>query len=344
MDLSTDNHDLVPDEAFDEVSAAYDVQEAGAMPEVTAAPALTVVVPLYNKGPYIERCLASLRAQSLAALEVLVVDDGSRDDGAARVVECATLDPRLRLIRQKNGGVSRARNTGVAQARAAWVAFLDADDEWRPDFAEVVLNAIARHPRARLVSTAYRCLCDGAERQADYGFNPAVREFVDYDLFGAWQHGGSCPILTSATAMHRDTLLSVGGFPTGVNLGEDLLCYLAMVQAGSYVYINEPHVIYHLDAVESLARSPSLSSVLGHQRLLDELDRLVDSGRCPAAIRDHHRDIHAWHLTRTSPRQELWRFLMRTPSYWSARVWLRSALAVVGIHGGLRHRRSDVEV
>jgi glycosyltransferase involved in cell wall biosynthesis len=91
---------------------------------------VSIIIPLYNKAPYVRRALESIAAQSLSDFEVIVIDDGSTDDGAAIVAGYS--DARYRLIHQANAGPGAARNTGIAQSRGEFIAFLDADDEWLP--------------------------------------------------------------------------------------------------------------------------------------------------------------------------------------------------------------------
>jgi len=106
-----------------------------------SAPLVSVVIPCFRAMDTIGAALRSVLDQTERELEVIVVDDGSPDDSAARVLEVAAADPRVVLLRQANAGVAAARNTGIARARGALVAFLDADDRWMPD-------ALARHAAA----------------------------------------------------------------------------------------------------------------------------------------------------------------------------------------------------
>ncbi|MFN3301364.1 MAG: glycosyltransferase family 2 protein, partial [Sediminibacterium sp.] len=100
-------------------------------------PTVSVVIPLYNKGKYIERAISSVLAQTYPPLEIIVVDDGSTDNGPERVLKFN--DPRIILIRQENRGPGAARNTGLARAKGKYIAFLDADDEWLPNFLKTGL-------------------------------------------------------------------------------------------------------------------------------------------------------------------------------------------------------------
>jgi glycosyltransferase involved in cell wall biosynthesis len=95
---------------------------------------VSVIIPLYNKAPQVRRALDSVAAQSFGDFELIVVDDGSTDEGARIVEEYA--DARLRLVRQRNAGPGAARNRGIAEARGELLAFLDADDEWMPGYLE----------------------------------------------------------------------------------------------------------------------------------------------------------------------------------------------------------------
>ncbi|MGI9067135.1 MAG: glycosyltransferase family 2 protein [Pyrinomonadaceae bacterium] len=101
---------------------------------------VSIVIPLYNKAPYVERALDSIGAQTFSDFEVIVVDDGSTDDGASVVTRYP--DPRVRLITQANTGPGPARNAGVAEAQGKFIAFLDADDEWLSTYLEESVRSL----------------------------------------------------------------------------------------------------------------------------------------------------------------------------------------------------------
>jgi glycosyltransferase involved in cell wall biosynthesis len=104
-------------------------------------PKVSVVIPLYNKAPWVRASLDSIARQTEPDFEAIVVDDGSTDEGADIVGRYP--DRRFRLVRQPNAGPGAARNRGIAEARSGVLAFLDADDEWLPGFLDAGLRALA---------------------------------------------------------------------------------------------------------------------------------------------------------------------------------------------------------
>lgn len=105
---------------------------------------ISVVVPVYNNGPWLPRCLDSLLAQTYENLEIIVVNDGSRDDTKEVLDSYAARYSRIKAIHKENGGVTSARLRGVAEARGQWIGFVDGDDEIEPDmYARLLHNAHA---------------------------------------------------------------------------------------------------------------------------------------------------------------------------------------------------------
>ena len=118
-------------------------------------PLVSIVVPLYNKAPYVLRTLKSIVQQTFSDFEVIVVDDGSTDGGAGIVRSLS--DPRVRVVVQENMGPGAARNRGIQEARGDLIAFLDADDEWLPEYLEEGVRLLEQAgPDVASVTSGYR--------------------------------------------------------------------------------------------------------------------------------------------------------------------------------------------
>ncbi|MBN1846267.1 MAG: glycosyltransferase family 2 protein [Sedimentisphaerales bacterium] len=118
-----------------------------------SAAGVDIVMPLYNKARCVIRAVESIRRQSYPHWRLIVVDDGSTDDGPDRVRALA--DPRIELIRQANAGPGPARNAGIEHARHELLAFLDADDEWYPWYLANAVRALEQDRQVGLVATMY---------------------------------------------------------------------------------------------------------------------------------------------------------------------------------------------
>jgi glycosyltransferase involved in cell wall biosynthesis len=127
---------------------------------VTQSPKLSVIIPLYNKKAYIARAIQSVLAQNWQDYELLVVDDGSTDNGRG-VVREQFQDPRIRLVVQENSGEGGARNRGIAEMRGDIAAFLDADDEWLPTHLGHIAELAIGFPQAGWFATRYRSMFRG---------------------------------------------------------------------------------------------------------------------------------------------------------------------------------------
>ena len=103
---------------------------------------ISVIVPVYNVERYLPPCLESIAAQKFGDVDVLMVDDGSTDGSAALAEEFARRDPRFRLVHQENGGLSKARNTGIEVATGEFIAFVDSDDVLPPRAYELLMAAL----------------------------------------------------------------------------------------------------------------------------------------------------------------------------------------------------------
>ena len=103
---------------------------------------VSIIVPVYNTAQYLSACLDSILAQTFDDFELLLVDDGSTDDSPAICDGYKAKDDRVRVFHRRNGGVSAARNLGVEQAKGDWICYVDSDDEVKPDYLKVMVEAI----------------------------------------------------------------------------------------------------------------------------------------------------------------------------------------------------------
>ena len=112
---------------------------------------ISVVIPVYNMQHTLDRCVESVLKQTFDNMEVLLVDDGSTDSSAQKCDSWAEKDARVQVLHQPNGGLSKARNTGIAHAHGDFLAFVDADDAITPNTFEMAINAFERHPQCNIV-------------------------------------------------------------------------------------------------------------------------------------------------------------------------------------------------
>jgi glycosyltransferase involved in cell wall biosynthesis len=184
-------------------------------------PSISVIIPLFNKGPYIVRAIGSVLAQTVQDFEIIVVNDGSTDNGGEIVASYR--DPRIRLIHQENQGVSAARNRGVHESSSDFIAFLDADDGWETDHLEVLLRLKRSFPEAGAYSTAYFYVYPGGKVvPAKLKAIPAAPwEGILSDYFKAAALGDP-PITSSTVAIKKSILQELSGFKGFLKRGEDL--------------------------------------------------------------------------------------------------------------------------
>lgn len=142
---------------------------------------ISVVIPLYNKEASIKQSLMSVLSQSFQDFEVVIVDDGSTDNSVAKVEEIQ--DSRIRLIRQENGGPSKARNTGVMNAKGDWTLFLDADDELLPEALRNFERAIRENPSIGFICAPFHHQIQGKASLA-YSYTEKIIDnpFKEYCL------------------------------------------------------------------------------------------------------------------------------------------------------------------
>ena len=211
----------------------------------------SVVIPLYNKASYVGCSVQSVLDQSLTDFEVVVVDDGSTD-GGAEIVK-AMEDPRIRLVHQKNSGVSEARNLGISLAQGEWVALLDADDWHHPDHLAHLVKAQMAWPEADAVATDFVEIADAdgpwPPRWTIVADDPEVELITD--LPRRWMASPS--VCSSSIAVRRERLQQMQPcFPPGEFQAEDLDFWFRLAEQMPIALAHTPMVAYRVDVKESL--------------------------------------------------------------------------------------------
>ncbi len=222
---------------------------------------VSVVIPTYNSAHLVTDAIKSVLAQTVLPLEIIVVDDGSKDDTRQRLL---AYGERVRYLFQENQGVSTARNRGIAQAKGEWVAFLDADDVWHPRKLQLQLAALANTPHLGVLGTDL--------------FNWPTDTFPDL---------GTCPslamqelrweqfvlrttLLPSSVIARTDLLRQCGGFDIGLQSPEDRDLWMRMVEIAPIARLSLPLTGYRF-VPGSL--SQQLKGVReGGMRILQKLD------------------------------------------------------------------------
>lgn len=289
----------------------------------------SVVIPLYNKGAFIECTLASVLAQRWSDFELIVVDDGSTDQGPDRVA--AVGDPRVRLVRQANAGVAAARNRGIALAQGEWVAFLDADDWLHPDYLATLVEVQKACPEADTVATDLAFI---AHTEAHWPppwplpEGPPAIEVIRC-LPQRWMQGPT--LSSSSTAVRRSRLVQMQPcFPEGETQGEDLDLWFRLSEMAPIAMAHTPLAAYRIELAGSLSS--------GHraQELAPFLQRLRERALHGPMRRDwrhatlllvaQHELTHARLNVAAGQRLAAWHWLWQARHALAHRRWWGTAL------------------
>jgi glycosyltransferase involved in cell wall biosynthesis len=219
-------------------------------------PEITVVVPTHNRSDLLGLTLRSVVWQQDVELEVIVVDDGSIDDTSE--VVAAFGDPRIRLIRlDVPQGVSAARNRGIAEARAEWIAFLDDDDLWAPDKLASQLRAV-KNDTGNTWVYAGAVNVDGLTRVRG-GAPPLPPDRFAELLPRSNPMPGGC----SNALMRTETLQRIGGFDTGLRILADWDLWLRLVRHGSPSCVRRPLIAYRIHSANMSLDAKGMLAELG---------------------------------------------------------------------------------
>lgn len=233
---------------------------------------ISIVIPLYNKERQIAATLNSVLSQTYQDFEIVIVNDGSTDDSATEVKKFK--DPRIRIINQKNSGVSAARNRGIHEAKGDFIALLDGDDEWKPDYLKTQFELTQKYPECDVYCVNY-CFRDLAGQIIPTVINHLPFNVSDGVLSNYFEVAScSHPPICSISVMARKGIFeSVGGFPVGIKSGEDLLTWARLACRYKTAYSKKPLAIF-VESASDTNVSKAVQRSGGEQYVLDELLKL----------------------------------------------------------------------
>ncbi len=255
---------------------------------------ISVVIPLYNKEKQIANTLRTVLNQTFQDFEIVIVDDGSTDGSVAEVLKIQ--DERIRLLHQENAGVSAARNRGIEEAKGEYVAFLDADDEWKSSFLQMIWKLKENFPACKVLATSY--INNAAGHQTPITlyrlpFDGIMGVLTNYFEVATYSHP---PICSICVAVERHLINEIGGFPLGIKSGEDLLTWARLAVKTDIAYSIEPLAIYNMGEGYVLTNLPPRRQDEGDpvgKGLVELLCQYQDKG----ALRKY---ISHWHKMRAS--------------------------------------------
>ncbi len=184
---------------------------------------ISIIVPAYNAADYITECLESVLAQEHADMEVIVVDDGSTDGTTALLRSMAVNEPRLRVIRQANTGVSAARNHGLREARGEYVMFVDADDALAPDAVATLLELASQADADVAMGAIYRS--PAPPRRRGRAWVADGRAMIERALYQRGREDSECSLNSVWGKLWHRRLFEWLSFREGIRYEDLDLCY-----------------------------------------------------------------------------------------------------------------------
>lgn len=239
-------------------------------------PFFSVVIPVYNKGPHIQRSISSVLNQTYQNFELILINDASTDNSLEEIHKLT--DERIRLFQRTEPGPGgyAARNLGIEKANGEWVAFLDADDEWHPHHLEKMHALAQKYPDVYFMGCGWETQNNGIKKEnafyREYKNNGPLKIPVEDYLKHAIKK--KLPVWTSVACVKKSSHVASNLFPAslGVKRGGDLHAWLKMMCYHKEVaWSNHLGAVYFLDSTNMVTKNASFSSTLMSKDIFCEL-------------------------------------------------------------------------
>jgi glycosyltransferase involved in cell wall biosynthesis len=211
----------------------------------------SVVIAVFNKEKYIGRTLQSVLDQTFTDFEIVVVNDGSTDNSEAVIQRFS--DPRIRYYTQQNQGAGAARNSAISKATAPWIALLDADDRWYPDYLAEIDRLTNSYPGQAVLATGIAIEKSGTTILPTYSISNLKKEEVRIVDFFESSYIHSL-LTSSSTVLHRKVFEQVGMYNPTIKSGQDTDLWVRVGLQYKVVFFNKVLAVYEY-ATQSLFKS-----------------------------------------------------------------------------------------
>lgn len=215
----------------------------------------SVIIPVYNKRPHLERSIDSVLNQTLDEWELIIVDDGSTDGSREYLLDTYKNNPKIRIFFRNAPGPGGylARNFAIPKAKYDWIAFLDADDEWIPTRLIDMLNLSKKFPDCDFLSSAWIEKNGKIQNFDDYFKINQSKDSHEFDLKLFMEN--KQPVWTSVVIVKKNLILNLNGFNTNWKMGADLdLWFRILLNGTKGAWLNKVTAFYYLDAVNMVTR------------------------------------------------------------------------------------------
>ncbi len=203
----------------------------------------SIIIPLFNKQSTIAETIQSALSQLDRQFELVIVNDGSTD--ISLEIAMRFTDSRIKILNKENGGVSSARNLGIQHAKYSYIAFLDADDFWEPDYLQEQKKLIEEFPDAGLYGCAWNYKVNVIEKVVNHNLPKNFRDYIN-NYFGMKKTSNI--FWTSSVVVNKKVFKKVGSFDERIAFGEDLDMWYRIILNYNVVFYNKTLAYYKIDA------------------------------------------------------------------------------------------------
>ncbi len=270
---------------------------------------ISVIIPLYNKEHFIKDTIYSVLNQSFSDWEMVIIDDGSTDS-SVHIVQ-SVQDHRIRLYRQENQGVSCARNRGIKLAKGDFIAFLDADDKWMPDYLEKMITLAEEY-------SDYSVFC--STHNGHYIRELPTVSIIDDHCKYPYIYWTGCMFIKKVV------FDNIGGFREGIQLGEDRDMWLRIGCNYVTVYLNKELAYHPYETENNLARTVDVANSFPYWEWYNYPYPFKNSLYKYTTLLIVNR---AEELVRQKRYTEAWFFLSKTRGYSSARQRIKLLFKII---------------